>query len=69
MLRVALFLQNKNGVEITFGTENYIYISLFCMANYFVERTPLAIHGYLEISRVQQDISLVYFSQNGQHSK
>ena len=32
-------LQNEDGVEITIGTENYLF-SLFCMKNYFVWRRP-----------------------------
>ena len=35
MPRLVFYIQNEDGVKITFGTENYLF-SLFCMKNFFV---------------------------------
>ena len=39
MLRLALYIQNEDGVEITFGTESYLF-SVFFLVNSFVCRMP-----------------------------
>ena len=48
MHRLVLYIQKEDGVEITLGTENYLF-SLFCMKNSFVCATPSSRFAFVDL--------------------